>query len=336
VVFSFDDQPRLLLAQTTDTDAVERTVRELHPSGRYTTLYDALYDASRYLRDARTPRKAIVLLTDGRDENSALSIEDALKVAQEAHIPVFCVGVGRIEERVLRRIAKLTSGNYAALQEAASATLAGQIEALVPVVATPAPSVGTPPPPTTIAPPDRNAAPPAHRLSWLAAAAALAGLVLLLVVLLVRSSRAKREGTPATERAAELAARTELRPRPPETIMARMDLGEDTVERTVFLQEKASLAITAGPGRGKVYPLSATSATSVGRARANDVVLEDETVSAQHFRIRPEDGRFALHDLGSTNGTKVNDRRVSRHPLSDGDVVRVGDTSLEFRLTRRT
>ena len=72
----------------------------------------------------------------------------------------------------------------------------------------------------------------------------------------------------------------------------------------------------------------------MGRARANDVVLEDEAISGQHMRIRPEDGRFVLHDLGSTNGTRVNERRVSRHPLQDGDVIRVGDTSLRFRLSQ--
>ena len=52
------------------------------------------------------------------------------------------------------------------------------------------------------------------------------------------------------------------------------------------------------------------------------------------MRIRPEDGRFVLHDLGSTNGTRVNDRRISRHPLEDGDVIRVGDTCLRFRLSQ--
>ena len=102
----------------------------------------------------------------------------------------------------------------------------------------------------------------------------------------------------------------------------------------MLLREQAVLEISGGPGKGRVFPLSPASATSVGRARANDVVLDDEAISGQHMRIRPEDGRFVLHDLGSTNGTRVNDRRISQHALHDGDVIRVGDTSLRFRLAQ--
>ena len=60
--------------------------------------------------------------------------------------------------------------------------------------------------------------------------------------------------------------------------------------------------------------------TSLGRAKVNDIVLnEDVAVSSEHCRIRPEDGKFVLHDLKSTNGTFVNDRKVTRQPLTEGD-----------------
>ena len=54
-------------------------------------------------------------------------------------------------------------------------------------------------------------------------------------------------------------------------------------------------------------------------------------MSSEHCRIRPEDGHFVLHDLKSTNGTFVNERRVTRHVLSEGDVVKIGETSLLFK-----
>ena len=69
---------------------------------------------TRYLRDAGAGRRALVLITDGRDEDSAVELADGLAVAQQAGIPVFTVGVGRVEERVLRRVAKLTGGQYIA------------------------------------------------------------------------------------------------------------------------------------------------------------------------------------------------------------------------------
>ena len=39
-----------------------------------------------------------------------------------------------------------------------------------------------------------------------------------------------------------------------------------------------------------------------------------------------------VHDLDSTNGTRVNDRRVKRHVLEEGDVIQIGETRLEFRM----
>ena len=60
----------------------------------------------------------------------------------------------------------------------------------------------------------------------------------------------------------------------------------------------------------------------------------DRTMSRFHCEIVVEEGRALIRDLGSTNGTRVNERRVSRHGLQDGDVIRVGDTSLRFKLTQ--
>jgi pSer/pThr/pTyr-binding forkhead associated (FHA) protein len=60
-------------------------------------------------------------------------------------------------------------------------------------------------------------------------------------------------------------------------------------------------------------------------------VLEDVSISSEHCRFRLEDGGFVMHDLKSTNGTFVNDKRVARHPLQDGDVIQVGETFLTFR-----
>jgi pSer/pThr/pTyr-binding forkhead associated (FHA) protein len=79
--------------------------------------------------------------------------------------------------------------------------------------------------------------------------------------------------------------------------------------------------------------VSLQSATSLGRARGNDVVLDDRAVSSQHCRIRPRDqGGYEVLDLQSTNGTYVNERRVARHPIAAGDVLKVGETILQFRL----
>ena len=343
-VFAFADQSQLLLPRSADLLAIEAAVSSLRPTGQTTALYDALYDASRYLRDAPATRRALVLLTDGRDEGSALSVEDGLKVAQETRIPVFCVGVGKIQERVLRRVAKLTSGEYVPIAETTGGSLAARILAVTqaeaaraptaPAAPMAAPAASPAPLAVSVATPGRTAFPPTLLAGLLLALAAL----LAGAVFFVRSRRPPATIVPA--RRPSSSPRTAPRPdetvaaEAPATVFARMSLGEEAVERTLFLRERPVLEITAGPGKGRVFPLSSESATSVGRARANDIALEDEAVSGQHFRVRPEEGGFVVHDLGSTNGTKVNERRVARHGLQDGDVIRIGDTSLRFKLTQ--
>ncbi len=343
-VFSFDDQSRLVQARTTDVESVRRAIDGLQVAGRFTALYDALYDASRYLRDAAGSRRALLLVTDGKDENSALNLEDGLKVAQETLIPVFCVGVGRVEERILRRVAKLTGGDYFPSREASTSVLAGRIlaapEAQV-TAAAPSPAASsTAATSTAAARPaatriDTTPRPPAFYHSPLFWAGA--GLLLLLAATAVALvGRRPRSPLPAPHPSpGPTRLDTVQAERLPRTVLTRMDVAGEPIERTVLLMDKPVLAFTRGARRGDVLPLSEDSAISIGRARANDMVLDDASVSSQHCRIRPEQGRFVLYDLKSTNGTMVNGRRVDRHLLDEGDVIQMGETSLQFRKERK-
>ncbi len=71
----------------------------------------------------------------------------------------------------------------------------------------------------------------------------------------------------------------------------------------------------------------------VGRSAECDAPLpNDSAASSRHMRIFRIDGRIAVEDLGSTNGTHVNGRRLAApHELAAGDRVGVGNTTLEFR-----
>ncbi|HEX2090085.1 MAG TPA: FHA domain-containing protein [Actinomycetota bacterium] len=70
----------------------------------------------------------------------------------------------------------------------------------------------------------------------------------------------------------------------------------------------------------------------VGRADACQIKLSDTYVSSFHARIFSRDGEWYVEDLGSTNGTYMNQRRVtSPVEVRAGDRIRVGRTTLEFR-----
>ncbi|MDQ6603745.1 MAG: DUF3662 domain-containing protein [Chloroflexota bacterium] len=93
----------------------------------------------------------------------------------------------------------------------------------------------------------------------------------------------------------------------------------------------AYLAVQQGALAGRTFPLRFADIT-IGRALDNDVVLESNDISRRHVRIEPAGTLLRLIDLGSTNGTRVNGRRVQEHLLRDGDLVELGSTQLLFRV----
>jgi pSer/pThr/pTyr-binding forkhead associated (FHA) protein len=73
----------------------------------------------------------------------------------------------------------------------------------------------------------------------------------------------------------------------------------------------------------------------LGRSRDCDITLDDANVSRHHAEVRPSGGSWVVRDLGSTNGVKVNGRRIdgSRpQSLKPGDVVELGTSRLTFDL----
>lgn len=67
------------------------------------------------------------------------------------------------------------------------------------------------------------------------------------------------------------------------------------------------------------------SITRVGRREGNDWVLADGSVSGTHCEIERSDSGFLIRDLGSTNGTKVNNEPVKEQPLFRNDIIMIGE-----------
>jgi hypothetical protein len=85
-------------------------------------------------------------------------------------------------------------------------------------------------------------------------------------------------------------------------------------------------------GKGPQSVDLVTPETLIGRASACHVTIPDSSVSHKHARIYHSDGEWHVEDLGSTNGTFVNDRPLTRPlVLRPGDHVSVGRSTLEAR-----
>jgi hypothetical protein len=98
-----------------------------------------------------------------------------------------------------------------------------------------------------------------------------------------------------------------------------------------LLEPEPSRARAVIVGEGKRHPVSAERAV-IGRSRECDVVLADPNVSRRHAELRRQGDGWAVVDLGSTNGVKVNRRRVNEASLQPGDTITLGVTDLTFEL----
>jgi hypothetical protein len=93
-------------------------------------------------------------------------------------------------------------------------------------------------------------------------------------------------------------------------------------------QRTAHVLVVDGPGTKHVLEQGSN---VLGRGTEADIRLPDTGVSRKHADVQLHGGTVTVEDLGSTNGTLVNGRRVGRQDLADGDVIRIGHSVLVYR-----
>lgn len=85
------------------------------------------------------------------------------------------------------------------------------------------------------------------------------------------------------------------------------------------------MVLRVGPSPGKVFPLLKNE-ISMGRDINNEIVINDAEISRKHCRLKLSGNGYIIEDLGSTNGTWVDEQRISgQYQLSHGDTIRLGD-----------
>jgi pSer/pThr/pTyr-binding forkhead associated (FHA) protein/tetratricopeptide (TPR) repeat protein len=101
------------------------------------------------------------------------------------------------------------------------------------------------------------------------------------------------------------------------------------------LPSAASLKGLSGAFKGQDFPLSGPRIT-LGRVEGNQIVVEDASVSRHHARLQRERQGWVVHDLGSSNGTFVNDRPITQRELKGGEKITLGSVSFRFTLSGRS
>jgi pSer/pThr/pTyr-binding forkhead associated (FHA) protein len=132
-----------------------------------------------------------------------------------------------------------------------------------------------------------------------------------------------------------LEVESEDEPAGPEAAPSAGDFGHtmvyspDRAARKLEPAPSRAQALLVGEGRRSVL---SGERVLIGRSRECDMVLADPNISRRHAEVRRDGDGWAVVDLGSTNGIKVNGRRVDHAPLEPGDRLTLGLTELTFEL----
>ena len=362
----FADTPQWVERPEVTPAQVGAALVDLRREGRYTLLHDAVFEAARALPAGG----AVLVVSDGRDENSATTVDDIARLCEARGVRIFTAAVGaRQDERTLRRLALVSQGEYLGPLAAADAATVAQRLEKASEAAAPQPSAASPAqagdvdaarpitePPAAAAPsvpsPARGGGP-----SWLWLVA-LGGLAAGgAIAFAARRSRAAAEpecascgktllpgetGECAACRENRLVAQLQRQPVAPvgSAIEAFIDTGvfpqmslEERLERTFVMQEIPVLQVKEPGEPVRAFQLSADRAFSIGRSPERvSLALPDPTLSAEHFRIVPHEGQFYLLDSGSTNGTLRNGEHLRVARLRPGDVLHAGQEEFTFAI----
>jgi serine/threonine protein kinase len=91
------------------------------------------------------------------------------------------------------------------------------------------------------------------------------------------------------------------------------------------------LVVSAGPDKGRFFPLVVGETLQIGRSQTTATRLTDPTMSRVHCEVEWNGTRAALINI-SSSGTLVNGHAVSQHDLKPGDVIRIGSTELRYQI----
>lgn len=320
-------------------DAVIKALQSIKADGQATELYRSVLEAVELLEKTQAARKALIVFSDGKKEDTAYTRADVIIAALRAKVVIY--GLGYAEKKSdtphlqhLRRLAEETGGPYfsadiatgklpAALLKTPFAFLENGGRAEIDLSGLYAEQtlklvfktmdgnvffwqkqIVLPPAPAPA---------PAAELSaiqrwraWVTAnpvSSALAGIAvlsLLIALLLFVAERWRRQSAPEEEE-------------PEPEVLAALEFLDGDMSRADIT----------------------TAALRIGRNPDNDLCLTNDSVSGYHAELhRNRQGRFHITDLDSSNGILINEEPQTQHTLADGDVIALGEVRFRFALEK--
>ena len=322
---------------TTDREALLAEIDSLEAEGR-TALYASFVSALEIVNGAPLPRRALILLTDGKDsgENIINTREDALRAAETSSLPIFAIGLGvNADLDFLRTLVQDREGGFyyapapadvLDIFAAIGATLRGQYSLTLRLP----PSERTTRellvrlelPETTLSAQTTFAVPAALIVigddsgfpTLLAAGLGASGILIAITVIgLLRRRRRSRVAVPGGQR-----GEIDVPPRPARRAQQTATVG-------------GSLKVVEGPNTGASIELG-DGAVEIGSSESCGLTLDeaDGTVGDVHARVWLQGDRLMLHHLARQSQTLVGDKAIEWATLDSQDILQISPHVITF------
>ena len=113
-------------------------------------------------------------------------------------------------------------------------------------------------------------------------------------------------------------------------LLSRRQKTEEHTSNVAYAKITPLAYLVTQDEKGKSYPVTSTT-WRIGRSLDNEMTISDNSISRRHAEIQREsNGQFVVYDRDSTNGLYVNNKKVTRHLLNEGDIIEIGDIFLRF------
>ncbi len=353
-LYRFNDKVQFLNNFTRNREQIKEKIAGISRHGKYTHLYDCIYDSLNMLSEVENTRRAVVVFTDGKDDGSSLTPDDIIQFARDSEVPVFFVMPDKdARTKNPARIARMTGGKMITISS--NANIGSLYTDLVRTIVnrysikykTMAGANGTAHQVEVRLKHgqlrDRDVQKVTYDSGFLnIALPGLSTIILIILVFLLlvvlgvlcavlfKRGREKMASVQPYIVTSKTQADYRKLFREEEARKMKQDVLL-TPEDPEYSYAKAWLVEKGGPETGKKFPLFWDEIT-LGRDPECTIVIKDDAVSLKHARIKKMFNGYYLFDMASDNGTFLNGRKLLRpRALYDWDEIKMGRSMFLFR-----
>lgn len=283
--------------------------------GQSTAFYKSILDAIVNLEKAKSNRKGIILISDGKNEDKAYTHLDVIKAAERAGIMIEGIGYSEkpVDETYLQTLERLSNESYGKFINASSIKNGDDVSnnALAFISGGGHFSVDS------------------SKLYGNLKIEAILGLTSNDKIKLESSAQVKDRRNNYQKFVDIIKMYWEAILGISVFLVIIMILSRRFIGRKIKPELNFGSLYELGSSETK-YPINKSS-IKIGRAQDNDICIKNTSVSSYHTELHfRRDGVLQITDLGSTNGTVLNGSLITKALLSDGDVIELGDVRLSY------